>query len=310
MRRRKGRLIDGVVLLDKPLYLSSNDALQRVRRAFDARKAGHTGSLDPLATGLLPICLGEATKLSSYLLSADKRYRVTADVGHETATGDLEGAPTCVSDQAVPDRAEFERTLESFRGPQTQIPPMYSALKVDGKPLYAYARAGQTVERQPRPIHVSQLTCVNLAPDAFTLDVTVAGGTYVRTLVEDIARAFDGRAHVTALRRTGVGTLGDGLPMVSLDALQVGARKAPDTLDDWLLPSSSLITDWRSICLDEIECQAIGQGQRVAIPLAAQDVADDQLFRIETRHGDLLGIGFIDPAGRLAPKRLFATPQA
>ncbi|MDA3919930.1 MAG: tRNA pseudouridine(55) synthase TruB [Salinisphaera sp.] len=307
-RRSKGRQIDGVVLLDKPLNLSSNDALQRVRQAFDARKGGHTGSLDPLATGLLPICLGEATKLSSYLLSASKRYRVTACVGHETETGDLEGAPTSTSQQAVPPADAFERLLETFRGDQTQIPPMYSALKVNGKPLYAYARAGQVIAREPRPICIEQLACVDRASDRFSLDVTVSGGTYIRTLVEDIARAFDGRAHVVELRRTGVGALGMQYPMVTLDTLQNAAVDAPEALGRWLYPLSMLVSDWPSVGLDAAQAAAIAQGQRVDRHSAPCDADTNDVFVLRTQAG-VLGIGFLDADGRLAPKRLFARPQ-
>lgn len=307
-RRKRGRALDGVVLLDKPLYLSSNDALQRVRRLFDARKAGHTGSLDPLATGLLPICFGEATKLSAYLLSAPKRYQATASVGAETETGDREGAISLTRDTAVPDGQAFETLLETFRGAQMQVPPMYSALKVAGKPLYAYARAGETVERSPRPIHVHELECLAREADTFTLSVTVSGGTYVRTLVEDIARAFDGCAHVSALRRTGVGGLGNELPMVTLDTLESQARAQDGELTSWLHSIELLVAGWPRVVLDSEQARAIVHGQRIACP-AIESGSVEQLLRIDTADRGMIGLGFVDDQGRLAPKRLFATGQ-
>lgn len=303
-RSKRGLAIDGVVLLDKPLHLSSNDALQKVRRLFNARKGGHTGSLDPLASGLLPICFGEATKLSSYLLSAPKCYEVTASVGFETETGDREGAPSEHSDTAVPERDAFVELLKSFSGAQTQIPPMYSALKVNGKPLYAYARAGETIERAPRAIMVHSLECTARTTDSFALVLTVSGGTYVRTLVEDIARAFGGRAHVAALRRTGVGPLGRDLPMVTLAALE---EAAGDSRNDWLHSLDLLVSDWPSVSLDCDQTTAIGYGQRIACPPVKGDVSPDSLLRIDSQDAGMIGVGFIDEQGRLAPKRLFSS---
>lgn len=308
-RRSKGRALDGVVLLDKPLHLSSNDALQRVRRLFGARKAGHTGSLDPLATGLLPICFGEATKLSGYLLSAPKQYRVTAAVGAETETGDREGAVSASRDTPVPERAALERVLDDFRGAQQQIPPMYSALKVDGKPLYAYARAGETVERAARPIYVHELACLESTSDAFTLTVTVSGGTYVRTLVEDIARAFGGCAHVSVLRRTGVGGLGHDLPMVTFDTLKAAADHADDAALAWLHPIELLAYDWPRVVLDASQATAIAQGQRIDCP-AIESGDAEQFLRIDVGTQGMMGFGFVDDRGRLAPKRLFSTAPA
>ena len=200
-RRKRGQDIDGVVLLDKPVGCSSNAALQRVRRALDARKAGHTGSLDPLASGLLPVCLGEATKVSSYLLAADKTYRVTALHGAQTATGDREGNIVARSDVAMPDRDALESILAGFIGPQQQIPPMYSALKKDGKRLYEHARAGETVEREPRDITVHANELIDCDAHSFTLETRVSSGTYIRTLVEDIAATWQGVAHVGSLHR-------------------------------------------------------------------------------------------------------------
>lgn len=306
-RRNKGRAVNGVVLLDKALGVSSNHALQQVRRTLDAQKAGHTGSLDPLATGLLPICLGEATKLSSYLLSADKRYRVTAAVGAETTTGDREGTFTEYADAAMPGEASLKKYLAGFVGTQTQVPPMYSALKVNGKPLYAYARAGESVAREPRPITVHDITLVSVEPDHFTLDVSVSGGTYVRTLVEDIARSWDGRAHVAALRRTGVGTLGRELPMVTQE--QIADAAGEHLLAEppsWLLPVSTLMADWPRADLAPEQAERLGQGQA----LAAADWPCAEPIRLDDAWGRVLGLGRRLDDGRLAPLRLFASPQA
>ncbi|AWN17592.1 tRNA pseudouridine synthase B [Salinisphaera sp. LB1] len=304
-RRNKGRDIDGVILLDKPLGVSSNQALQRVRRAFDARKAGHTGSLDPLATGLLPVCLGEATKLSSYLLAADKHYRVTARIGQETTTGDAEGEWSRSSDVATPTGDALAALVAGFVGVQTQVPPMYSALKVDGKPLYEYAREGRTIEREPRTITVHALDVVAADADTLTLDVAVSSGTYVRTLVEDIARAWGGCAHVASLRRTRVGSLGDDEPMVDLASIEAAARDEPARLHGWLRPVSALIGDWPAASVDAAQADAILQGRTVYGDWPARD----GLLRVVSPAGHLLGLGYCPGDGALRPKRLFARPQ-
>ncbi|GAB3682525.1 tRNA pseudouridine(55) synthase TruB [Salinisphaera aquimarina] len=305
-RRKRGRDIDGVVLLDKPLGCSSNTALQRVRRAFDARKAGHTGSLDPLASGLLPVCLGEATKVSGYLLSAQKHYRVTAIVGAETATGDLEGELTARSEVGAPERGELETRLTAFVGAQQQIPPMYSALKKDGKRLYEHARAGVTVEREPRDIIVHSLELLDCDAASFSLDVRVSSGTYIRTLVEDIARSWGARAHVGRLRRVGVGALGTQHPMTALDDIEA-RRGDDDALAQLLLPLSTIIGDWPSVQLDANGARAISYGQQVRCAVPAS--APDELLCIVDEQERLLGLGCVDDHGLLAPKRLFARPQ-
>jgi len=309
-RRKNGRDIDGIVLLNKPLGCSSNTALQRVRRAFDARKAGHTGSLDPLASGLLPICLGEATKVSGYLLSAAKHYRVIAAVGAETETGDREGAFTQQSDVKLPDRAALEDRLADFAGPQQQIPPMYSALKLDGKRLYELARAGETVERAPRDIVVHSIELLACDADSFELDVRVSGGTYIRTLVEDIARALGTRAYVWALHRVGVGALGGELPMISLDDIEASAGQF-EALADYLLPLSTIVADWPEIVLDDDQVHAIGHGQPVSCDRPGNSRTDesDSLLRIVDRDGRMLGFGMFAERGRLVSKRLFTRPQ-
>tara|TARA_B100002049_G_scaffold209853_1_gene171969 strand:- start:15437 stop:16372 length:936 start_codon:yes stop_codon:yes gene_type:complete len=307
-RRKKGRAIDGVVLLDKPYGGSSNRALQKVRRLLNAQKAGHTGSLDPLATGLLPICLGEATKLSAYLLSADKRYRVTADLRFETATGDIEGEPTEYSQVNPPESQVLADILSRFVGDSAQIPPMYSALKVDGKPLYAYARAGEYVERSPRPITVSECTLAAYEParQTLTLDVAVSGGTYVRTLVEDIARAWGGRAHVSALRRTGVGSLVATNSMTSMADIErdCGGPDAAAALPAWLRPVSTMLAGWPTVLLEASEAERIGMGQT----LGGYSSLADGAICLKSPQGQIIGLGQHKPPNGLAPLRLFSRP--
>lgn len=243
MATRRGQLLDGVLLLDKPEGLSSNHALQRAKRTVDARKAGHTGTLDPFATGLLVCCMGRATKISAAMLQADKIYEATLGFGEETDSGDLTGH---VVFQAPPDAAPvarpgLEQVLAGFRGEIEQVPPMYSALKRDGKPLYEYARQGIELERAPRRITIYRLDILDFSPRQARLSVHCSKGTYVRTLAQDIGRALGCGAHLTALRRTGVGpfSLADA---VTLDAL--GAMTQPqaaliglDALPAGLMPA-------------------------------------------------------------------------
>jgi len=223
MASRRGQAIDGVLLLDKPEGLSSNHALQRVKRVLDARKAGHTGTLDPFATGLLVCCLGRATKLSTLLLDADKRYRATLRFGAETDSGDLTGTVTAQADAAFSgiDAQALHALLPRFTGSIEQIPPMHSALKRDGKPLYAYAREGIVLERAPRIITIHALTLLSCDGRMAQLDVHCSKGTYVRTLAQDIGRALGCGAHLHALQRLGVGPfhLNDGIALPALQAL-------------------------------------------------------------------------------------------
>lgn len=303
-RRKKGRDIDGVLLLDKPVGCSSNAALQRARRLFDARKAGHTGSLDPLASGLLPVCLGEATKVSSYLLHADKRYRVTAILGHETDTGDREGRPTRQSRVSPPARARIEEVIMCFIGEQQQVPPMYSALKQDGKRLYQLARQGREVERRPRSITVYAMELLTFESDRLSLNVRVSRGTYVRTLVEDMARAWGGAAHVGELRRTGVGNL-DGRSMLSFERLADIGQNGLAALDGVLMPVSSALAHWPAVELDAAGVAAVRQGQVVA-NVACRPAGG--WARIMSASGDFLGLGEIDEEKTLAPRRMFTRP--
>ncbi len=242
--RARGRPISGILLLDKPLGLSSNHALQRVKRLYDARKAGHTGSLDPLADGMLPVCFGDATKLSAFLLDADKHYWFRVRLGVSTATGDAEGEILQTHPTKGVDAEQIEGVLARFSGEIEQLPPMYSALKHKGKRLYELAREGVEVEREPRrvKIHSLKLVCADHLPE-FELEVHCSKGTYVRTLAEDIGDALGVGAHVTALRRTGVGPY-TGQQMYSMEMLERAAEQGQEALDRLLLPIDTALSDW------------------------------------------------------------------
>lgn len=309
-RRRKGRDIDGVFLLDKACGISSNDALQQVRRALNARKAGHTGSLDPLATGLLPICLGEATKLAGYLLEAPKSYRVTAAIGIATDTGDAEGAITEQGTRRLPDIDTLDAVLRSFEGEQRQTPPMYAALKYQGRPLYEYARAGQTVPLESRAIRVARIERVALDDGDLTLDVDVSAGTYVRRLVEDMALAMGRVAHVAELRRVAVGALGTtNQPMHSVEALRDCVDDQPDG-GDYCIAPSALLADWPTVTLDEPTARAFQNGR--AVHDHALSASGPTLYRIHDPSGALIAIGALAEHGdgALWPKRVFTRPQS
>lgn len=298
--RKKGRAIDGVLLLDKPIGLTSNQALQRVKRLFDARKAGHTGSLDPLASGLLPICLGQATKISRFLLNAGKRYQVVARLGQRTDTGDADGQ--VIEERPVPalDRGLVKRVLARFEGSQTQIPPMYSAIKHQGQRLYKLARQGIEIERQPREIEIHGLELLSLEADALELEVACSKGTYVRTLVEDIARALGTVAHVIVLRRLGVGPYAEGR-MYKLEELEALAEQGMERLDELLLPVDSALDHWPSVELGADSAYYLMQGQAVMAPGAP---SSGKVRLYDEGHG-FLGIGEVKLDGRVAPTRLF-----
>jgi len=298
--RKKGRAIDGVLLLDKPIGLTSNQALQRVKRLFDARKAGHTGSLDPLASGLLPICLGQATKVSGFLLNAGKQYQVVARLGQRTDTGDADGQ--VIEERPVPalDRGLVKRVLARFEGSQTQVPPMYSAIKHQGQRLYKLARQGIEIERQPREIEIHGLELLSLEADALELEVACSKGTYVRTLVEDIAQALGTVAHVIVLRRLGVGPYAEGR-MYKLEELEALAEQGMERLDELLLPVDSALHHWPSVELGADSAYYLMQGQAVMAPGAP---SSGKVRLYDEGHG-FLGIGEVKLDGRVAPTRLF-----
>ena len=293
-------LVDGVLLLDKPVGLSSNDALIKTKRFMNAKKAGHTGTLDPFATGLLPLCFGEATKFSQDLLEADKTYHTTVHLGITTNTGDTEGEAVATGEVNVT-REQIEAVLAQFRGPIMQVPPMYSALKRDGKAYYEYAREGITLEREARPVTILALDFISYEAPFLKLSVTCTKGTYIRVLGEDIGHALGCGAHLNALRRTQVGALTmDG--MVTLE--QIGAHPAPVEL---LAPVDALLSSFPSIELTAELAKRFLQGQRLA--LGKEDVAlPPQGGRTRIYHdGKLLGTGILQEYSILAPERLIAT---
>jgi tRNA pseudouridine55 synthase len=293
------RDVHGIVLLDKPSGYTSNQALQRVKYLFRARKAGHTGSLDPLATGLLPLCFGEATKVSGFLLDADKHYQVTCRLGQRTLTGDAEGE--VVETQAVPplSREQVEAVLAGFRGEIQQVPPMYSALKHQGQRLYDLARKGQEVERRPRQVRIHALECLALEGEWLSLDVVCSKGTYIRTLVEDIGAALGCGAHVTVLRRLGLGAY-QNPEMISLERLEALAEEGPEALDGVLRPVDEALAHWPAVELDADSAFYLRQGQAVFVPgCTAQG-----WLRVYGPEHRFLGIGRLQDDGRVAPKRL------
>lgn len=302
-RRNKGRPVDGVLLLDKPLGLSSNRALQEVKRLFGAAKAGHTGSLDPLATGLLPICFGNATKMSAFLLDADKHYRVTGRLGVRTDTADAEGAVTEQQPVPVLDAPTVEQVLRRFTGDIEQVPPMYSALKKDGKRLYELAREGREIEREARRIRIFSLELLALESDTISLDVRCSKGTYIRTLIEDIAVALGTVAHVIELRRLGVGPY-EKRPMYTLDELmEIRDGGGHAALDERLLPVDSAVVDWPLVRLDADSAHYVLRGQAVQVPRAPTEGR----VRLYAEGDGFLGIGEVADDGRIAPKRLVST---
>lgn len=305
--RRRGRPVDGILLLDKPVGLSSNAALQAVKRLYGARKAGHTGSLDPLASGLLPVCFGEATKVSGFLLDADKYYWVRVRLGVKTATGDAEGEE--IERREVPrlTEAEVESALKGFLGEREQVPPMYSAVKHRGKRLYELARAGREVERKPRRIRIDEFELEALAGDVVDLRVRCSKGTYVRTLAEDVAERLGTCGHVAALRRLALGPFGaQGMhTMEDLEARAAEGRDALDALDALLLPIDRALMERPAVVLDADSAFYLGRGQPVQVPNAPTS----GWVRVYDEREVLLGVGEVLDDGRIAPKRLLNSPS-
>jgi len=304
----KRRPVHGILVLDKPLGISSNGALQRVKNLFCAKKAGHTGSLDPLASGVLPLCFGEATKFSQFLLDADKRYSTVIRLGQTTATGDAEGE--VLEHRPVPELSEatLEEVLAQFRGKIDQIPSMYSALKVNGQPLYKLARQGIEIERKSRTVEILELTLREFTADSLTLDIHCTKGTYVRTLAEDIGKVLGCGAHVTELRRTASGPfeLAESVTIEKLEEMLEADGMA--SLDERLLSPAAAVPDWPSVELTEISASYLKQGQPVQIA-KAPTTGWVRIFS-ESPSSDaeaFIGVGEIMEDGRIAPRRLVAT---
>lgn len=302
--RRPRRPLDGILLFDKPQGMSSNQALQKVRWLFQAEKAGHTGSLDPLATGLLPICFGEATKFSQHLLDADKVYRARMRLGQKTTTADAEGE--VIAEQPVPrlTRAEIDAVLTNFRGNLTQVPSMFSALKKDGRPLYELARQGIEVEREARSIRIDRLDILQVEPEFWDIEVACSKGTYIRNLVEDIGDALGCGAHVAALRRLASGpfSLHGGVTLEDLERL--AGEGGLEALDRLLLPPWAAVDDYPKLELTETASFYLLRGQPVQVrglPPSGQEIL---VFSPEQR---FLGLGVVNDDGLLAPRRLLRT---
>jgi tRNA pseudouridine55 synthase len=300
-RRQKGRPVDGIMLLDKPAGLSSNQALQRVKHLFQAAKAGHTGSLDPLATGLLPLCLGQTTKFSAFLLDADKRYRVTVTLGIRTDSADADGNVLETRPTDGVTEAAVREVLPRFTGSIEQLPPMYSAVKHQGERLYKLAREGKEVERTPRTVQIFSLELLGFDSPTFELDVHCSKGTYVRTLAEEIGEALGCGAHVSALRRTGVGPyVEDAVRFVTVDEVQAAAEQGFDALDAMLLPLDSALGHFPEVKLSADAAFYLGQGQPVLVPQAPTE----GMVRLYSGGTQFIGVGVVLDDGRVQPKRL------
>ena len=308
-RRRKRkpheRDVHGILLLDKPAGITSNDALQRIKRLYRAARAGHTGSLDKPATGMLPLCLGEATKVSSYILNADKTYVSVAKLGVMTSTADAEGE--ILETRQVPElnQRQLEKVTAQFVGDIKQVPPMYSALKVDGQRLYKLAYQGLEVERKSRPVTIQKIDLLNFDEDSFTIKVRCSKGTYIRTLVEDIGKALGCGAHVRSLRRLSTGPFNEA-QMVSMETIENLSKEGEEenaALDQLLVPLDSALEHLAEVNLTEEMAYQLCLGQSVSVPQAPTE----GLVRIYDHMYAFIGIGTILDDGRVAPKRLLKT---
>ncbi len=308
-RRRKGRSVNGILVLDKPLLRSSNAALQMAKRLFFASKAGHTGSLDPLATGVLPICFGEATKFSQYLLDSDKAYRSTFTLGQVTSSSDAEGEMLESCDASAITEARFGEAMDAFRGEIEQVPSMFSALKHNGQPLYKLARKGVEVERKRRRVNIFEFSLEGFRPGEHPqVDVYIhsSKGTYVRSIAEDIGAALGVGAHVSALHRVKAGPFGE-VDMLSLEALQKLTSGADEgdysALDALLKPVEFPLAHFPSQQVDEEAAMYLRQGQPVWVPGAPSE----SLFKLLDTQGGFIGLGEASDDGRVVPRRLLAT---
>jgi len=302
--KRRADAVDGLLLLNKPSGMTSNRALQLVRRLLNARKAGHTGSLDPAATGMLPLCFGEATKVCAYLLEADKTYRVTAKLGSATDTGDADGKETETADVPALDAEAWDRILQGFCGESTQIPPMYSALKKDGKRLYELARKGQTVEREPRAIRIDEISLLEYAGRRLVFRVSCSKGTYIRVLVEDIARKAGTLAHTARLHRETVGDF-ESASMLDMAAVEALAEQGLAQLREKLLPADVALARLPEVSVTAEDAERFCGGQ--AVP--ATNDGQQGLARVYAAASGFLGVGELAQDGRVAPRRVFLTQE-
>ena len=298
--KRITRDVHGILLLDKPTGITSNKALQDIKHTLQAKKAGHTGSLDPLATGLLPLCFGEATKISQYLLESDKTYEVTAKLGVKTDSADSDGA--IVEEQVVPELTEeqIQTVIQSFLGEGQQIPPMYSALKVDGQRLYKLARKGEVIERKPRKVIIGPIELLSFSQEHFSLRVTVSKGTYIRSLVEDIATKLNTIAHVTVLRRIGVSPFMQP-QMISIQEFKALSQEEQEKL---LVPIDAALVTWKKVSLSVQQTEDLRHGKLV---LTTESIADDKILALDEK-GQALALAAVDAKGILKSKRLLLQP--
>ncbi len=298
--------VDGLLLLNKPAGITSNQALQKVKRLLNAKKAGHTGSLDPAATGMLPLCFGEATKVCAYLLDADKTYRVTARLGVATDTGDADGRETATADVPTLDRRGWENVLLEFRGDSKQVPPMYSALKKGGKRLYELARKGEVVDREPRDIRIHDIKLIEVSGKRLVFRVHCSKGTYVRTLVEDIARSAGTVAHTASLHRESVGDF-RAEDMLDLSSAEFAAQTDPDALRERLLPADMALAGWPLRQIDEEAAVRFTGGQAVPIGTGRSETGRVRVYSGGGRQ--FLGVGELSGDGLLAPRRIFRVAE-
>ncbi|NKC00158.1 MAG: tRNA pseudouridine(55) synthase TruB [Pseudomonadales bacterium] len=301
-RRRRGRPVNGMLIVDKPQGLSSNDVVQKAKRLFGAQKVGHTGSLDPLATGVLPLCFGEATKFSQFLLSSDKKYWVRIKLGVATDTGDADGDVIAQSEASHVTAVDVEGTLGSFRGDIEQIPSMFSALKHNGQPLYKLARQGIEVPRDARCVHIFSNELVGFGNCEFELEIHCSKGTYVRTIAEEIGKALNVGAHVTALRRLSAGPF-DEDDLISLDRLET--ERESGSLDKFLMPTASAVGQWPEVRLTDATSFYLKQGQPALVPHAPSS-GWVRLCELNGQEESFLGVGEVLDDGRVAPRRLVA----
>lgn len=302
--RPRREVVDGLLLLNKPAGLSSNQALQRVKWLLNAKKAGHTGSLDPAATGMLPLCFGEATKVCPYLLNADKTYRVTAKLGIATDTGDADGSETQQMDVPELSPEQWKEILDGFVGESEQIPPMYSALKKDGKRLYEFARQGVTVEREPRPIRIDSIDLLEASGNRLVFTVACSKGTYIRVLVEDIAKAAGTVAHTARLHREVVGDF-KSEEMLDLSALEAAAEDGPESVRQYLQSPDVALAGYPSVTVSEEQ----GQRFRSGMAVSAGSGGLQGLVRVYADPANFLGVGEADNEGSVAPRRVFQTGE-
>ena len=304
-RRRRGRPVDGMLIVDKPQGLSSNDVVQKAKRLYGAQKVGHTGSLDPLATGVLPLCFGEATKFSQFLLASDKKYWVRIQLGITTETGDADGEVIARSEASHLTADDIEGVLPKFRGEIEQVPSMYSALKHNGQPLYKLARQGIEVEREARRVNVFSNELVDFSECSFELEIHCSKGTYVRTIAEEIGKALNVGAHVTALRRRAAGPFVED-DVVTLDFLEEEREKG--SLDKFLMPIASAVGQWPEVKLTDATSFYLKQGQPVLVPHAPTS-GWVRLCENNGQEDSFLGVGEVLDDGRVAPRRLVAGLQ-